>query len=169
MKYSLEDIKKVPPATLLKLIDRAKKFLKTNDVFHDMCEKYGVSTSIIDVIPVKFGDLEVSARTEKGVITLNYKLLCDGDFFNDYHYLIHECEHYLQQCLGDKPTKGADDGDYLHNPFEQEGFQRQVEFLDHQHGKEEAENYVDHLLDHHNRKGKDRNELKETLMEKVDE
>lgn len=169
MKYSIEDIKKVPQQTLLKLINRAKKYLKNNDVFKDMCKEYDVDTDIIDMIPVRFGDLDVSARTDHGLITLNYKLLCDGDFFNDYHYLIHEIQHWLDQCYGERPTPGADDGDYLHNPAEQKGFKSQVEFIDQEHGEEEAENYVDHLLDHHGRKGKDRNELKETLMEKVKE
>ena len=169
MKYSIEDIKKVPPKTLLKLIDRAKKYLKQNSVMKDVCKEYGADINDIDLIPIRFGDLDVSARTEKGIITLNYKLLCDGDFFNDYHYLVHEATHYFQQCFGDTPTQGASEGDYLKNPYESEGFQNQVEYIDHQHGEEEAENYVDHLLDHHNRKGKDRNELKETLMEKVNE
>jgi hypothetical protein len=169
MRYSIEQVKKIPPKTLLKLIERAKKYLKTNEVFQDMCKEYGVDTDIVYLIPIKFGDLDVSARTERGVITLNYKLLCDGDFFKDYHYLVHECEHYLQQCYGERSTKGADDGDYLSNSFEQEGFQRQLEYIDDEFGEDEAENYVNHLLDHHDKDGKDRNELKEVLMEKVEE
>lgn len=169
MKYSIDEVKKVPVKTLLKLIERAKNYIKDNSVFKDMCDEYGVDTDIVYMIPMKFGDLDVSARTEKGVITLNYKLLCDGDFFKDYHYLVHECRHYLDQCYGEKPTKGANEGDYLHNPFEQEAFQDQIEYIDDQYGEDEAENYVNNLLDHHDKKGKNRKELKEVLMEKVEE
>ena len=71
MKYSIEDIKKVPPKTLLKLIDRAKKYLKQNSVMKDVCKEYGADINDIDLIPIRFGDLDVSARTEKGIITLN--------------------------------------------------------------------------------------------------
>lgn len=169
MKYSLDEVKKIPAKTLLNIINRAKKSIKNNDVFKDMCEEYSVKTDIIDLIPMRFGDIPVSARTEKGVITFNYKLLCDGDFINDLHYMIHESDHYLQQCYGEEPTQGANDGDYLSNPFEQDGFQRQIEYLDKTHGKEEAENYVDHLLDHHNIDDEEeREEKKDILMDRVE-
>lgn len=166
---SIEKARKIPPKVLLKLINRAKKFLKKNQVVIDMCKEYDLDVDIIDLIPVKFGDLDVSARTDHGVITLNYKLLCDGDFFNDYHYLVHEQKHFFQQCFGDKPTQGADDGNYLDNPYEVDSFQRQVEYIDDMLGEEEAENYIEHLLDHHDVKGKEKEDKKEELMEKVNE
>jgi hypothetical protein len=167
VQYSLEEVKKISPKVLLKLIERAKKYLKTNDVFKDMCKEHNVDVDVIDLAPVRFGDLEVSARTAHGVIILNYKLLCDGDFFKDYSYLCHEITHLIQQCYGDAPTAGADDGDYLHNPYEQEGFQRQIEYIDDQFGEDEADKYVEHLLDHHDKGGKEKKELKEVLMDKV--
>lgn len=168
MPFSIEQVKQIPPKTLLKLLNRAKEFLKRNEVMKDLCKEHGVDVSVIDFIPIKFGDLDVSARTERGVITLNYKLLCDGNFFKDYHYLIHECQHYLDQCYGDKPTPGADDGDYLSNPAEERGFQRQLEFIDHMFGKDEADKYVEHLLDHHKVDDEERDERKEVLMKRVD-
>lgn len=168
MQYSLEEVKKIPTKTLLSIIDRAKKSLKGNDVFIDMCDEYDVDPDIIDVIPMRFGDIPVSARTERGVITFNYKLLCDGDFVKDRHYMVHEVEHFLQQCYGEEPTQGANDGDYLSNPFEQDGFQRQIEYLDDMYGKDEAESYVDHLLDHHDVNDEDeREEKKDILMDKI--
>jgi hypothetical protein len=166
---TIEEVKQLSKKTLLKLIERAKKYIKTNNVFKDMCQEYDVNINIIDIIPIKFGELEVSARTAKGIIILNYKLLCDGDFFKDYSYIIHEILHYFQQCYGDAATTGADDGDYLHNPCEQKGFQRQLEYIDDQFGKEEAEGYVEHLLDHHDKDGKEKEKLKDILMEKVEE
>jgi hypothetical protein len=130
-----------------------------------ICEEYGVSTDYIDYIPMTFSDLDVSAKTVKGVIYLNYKLLCDGDFFNDYSYLVHEGTHHFQQCFGDKPTKGSDDGDYLDNKYEVEGFQNQVEYMANEFGKDDAEEYVDNLLDHHEiTKKKEKENKKEELM-----
>lgn len=163
---SIEQVKKIPPKVLLKLIQRAKDFLKTNKIFLDMCKKYDSDPSFIDNVPVKFGDLDVSARTERGVITLAFKLLCDGDFFKDYSYLCHESEHYLQQTCGDKPTIGADDMDYLKNPYEQEAFATQIEYIKYMFGKEEADKYLDHLLDHHDKDGKDRKKIKDKLEAK---
>lgn len=169
-KIPIEKAKKLPPKTLLKLIQRAKNYLKKNDVFKNMCKEYNADVDVIDLIPIKFGDLDVSARTDHGVITLSWKLLSDGDFFKDYMYIVHECEHYFQQCYGDKPTQGAEDGSYLDNPYEEQGFQRQLEYIDDQFGENEAENYVEHLLDHHKVKDSDdRKDKKETLMELVDD
>jgi hypothetical protein len=167
-QLSLEEVKKISPKILLKLIHRAKNSLKKNDVFKEMCKEYNVDTNFIDLVPVRFGDIDVSAKTDHGVIILNYKLLCDGDFLNNIHYLVHEYDHVLIQCLGDAAAPGADDGDYLHNPVEQKGFQRQIQFIDDLHGEEEAENYTENLLNHHDKDGKERDKLKEKLMEKVD-
>lgn len=168
-KLSIEQVKKISPKVLLKIIQRAKDYLKDNDIIKDMCNEYDVDVDILDIIPVRFGDLDVSARTEKGIITLSYKLLCDGSFFNEYHYLCHEIRHHLDQCFGDKPTQGAEDGDYLHNPFEQAAFKDQIQYIDDQFGDDEAESYVEHLLDHHDKKGKEKEKLEKTLMEKVDD
>ena len=168
MPISLNKARSISPKTLLKLINRAKKHLKDNKTIREMCKEYSIDTSILDIIPIKFGDLPVSARTEKGIITLNYKLLCDGDFFKDYHYLCHEIQHWLDQCLGERPTKGADEGSYLDNEAEQKGFQAQLEYIDDTFGKDEADTYVEHLLDHHKvDDDQDRKEKKEVLMEKV--
>jgi hypothetical protein len=165
---TIEEVKKISPKKLLTLIQEAKDFIETNKVFCDMCKEYGIEPNIIQIIPMHFGDLDVSARTSHGVITLNYKLLCSDDFTNQYQYIIHETEHYLQQCYGEEATLGADEGEYLENPFEQAGFQRQLEYIDQTEGKSKAEDYVDNLLDHHDVKEDDkREELEEVLLERV--
>jgi hypothetical protein len=166
-KLSIEKVKEISNKTLLKIINRAKKSIEKSETFIDMCKEYGVEPDIINMIPVRFGDLDVSARTAHGIITLNYTLLQDGDFLKDYHYLLHEAQHYLQQCYGDKPTTGSDDGDYLKNKSEQEAFQSQVQYLDDTFGKNEAENYVEHVLNHHDKKGKERKKIKDILKEKI--
>ena len=76
--------------------------------------------------------------------------------------------HWLQQTTGSKATKSSDDGEYLDNPFEQEGFQNQVHYIADQFGEGEAEQYVDDLLEHHDVESpKEVEEKKETLMAKV--
>ena len=166
-KFTVEEVKKIPPAVLLKLIDRAKQYLKKNEVMQKVCQEWEMPIEWIDILPVMFGDLDVSARTEHGVVILNYKLLCDGDFFKDYGYLIHEMTHQAQQIMGDRPTKSADDGEYLDNPFEIEGFQNQIEYIADEFGKDEANKYVDNLLDHHDYEGKEAEDKKEELMDEV--
>jgi hypothetical protein len=168
-KLTIEQVKKISPKTLLKIIQRAKNYLKTNDVWKDMCKEYNVDVNVIDLIPMKFGDLEVSARTSRGVITFSWKLLEGGDFFKNVHYVIHESEHFLGQCYGEHPTQGASDGNYLDNKDEQAGFQRQLEYIDDQFGEQHAEDYVDNLLDHHKVDDEEREEKKDVLMERVDD
>jgi hypothetical protein len=169
-KLTIEQAKKISPRVLLKIIQRAKDYIKKTDVYKDMCKKCDVDIDVIDLVPVKFGDLDVSARTERGIITLNWKLLCNGNFFNNYHYLVHECDHYYRQCYGERPSKGADDGSYLDNPDEQAAFQKQIRYIDDEFGEDEAEDYVEHLLNHHDVKNsKEREDKKEKLMKDVDD
>jgi hypothetical protein len=166
-KYSVEQIKSLPPEFFLLVINRAKKYLKNNEVMQRICKEHKQSVEIIDLIPTMFADLDVSAKTDHGIVLLNYKLLCDGDFFKDYMYLIHEYSHYFQQCWRDKPTYGSEKN-YLDNEFEQEGFQNQVEFMSSEFGEEQAEKYVDHLLKHHEIHDKREKKLKkDELMMKV--
>ncbi len=163
---SLEEIKKISPKTLLKLIQRSKNFLKTNKVMQEICDKYDFDIEDLDLIPVKFDDIDVSAKTDKGVVTLNLQLLEDGNFFKNIGYLVHEFGHHIQQS--NEPTQSADDGDYLMNPSEQEAFQYQIKFIDDQFGEDEAEDYTEQVLDHHEETGKERTKKQDILMNKVD-
>ena len=159
-------IKDMPPALLRRIIAQAKRILKKDKIMQDIFKKYNQSVDIIDYIPTYFKELDVSAQTSHGVVWLNTKLLADGFDKFDYSYLIHEYTHWAQQCLGDEPTKSSDDGSYLHNPYEQEGFQNQIEYISKHLGEEEAEKYVDHLLDHHDiKKKQEKDELEAILLE----
>ncbi len=167
-KISLKQVKQLPPHSLLRMINKAKKYLKTDEVWKRLCKENDVDVSIIDFIPTKFGNLDVSAKTDHGIVILNYKLLCDGNFSKDYSYLIHEYSHWFQQCFGDKPTQSSDDGDYLSNKFEQEGFTNQVEYIANHEGKQEAETYVDNLLEHHEVSDPDKkDELQSVFLDNV--
>ena len=164
-KIDIEDAKQIPPQLLNRLLDKLRTYLKDDETVQRMFDEYGVDLDELEYIPMKFADLEVSAKTDHGVIYYNYKLLCDGDFFKDFSYGVHEITHWLQQTTGTKPTKGSDEGNYLDNPYEQEGFQNQVEFIANEFGENEAEKYVDNLLEHHDvRDKKEKKEKKEELL-----
>lgn len=167
-KIPLSKIKKIPYKELNRMLKKLREYLKKDEVVKSMFDEYGVDIEEIDYIPMMFGDLDVSAKTDHGIIIYNYELLTDGDFFDDFSYGVHEMTHWLQQTTGDKPTKSSDDGGYLQNPYEQEGFTNQIEYISNHKGKEEAEEYVDNLLDHHDIKNKkEKDELEAVLLEKV--
>ena len=167
-KIPLSQVKKLPYSSLNRMLNKLREFLKQDKVVQKMFKEYKVDIEELDYIPMRFGSIDVSAKTDHGVIIYNYKLLTDGDFFKDFSYGVHEITHWLQQTTGNKPTQSSDDGSYLDNPFEQEGFQNQVEFIANRDGEDEAENYVEHLLDHHEIEfDKERDNKKETLMAKV--
>jgi len=164
----LSQVKKLPYKSLDRMIKKMREYLKKNDVVQKVFEEYGVSIEELDYIPMMFGELDVSAKTDHGVIIFNYKLLTDADFFEDFSYGVHEMTHWLQQTTGNKATKSSDDGSYLDNPYEREGFSNQVEYIAEQFGKDEAEQYVEELLDHHEIDNKNkRDELESVLLEKV--
>jgi hypothetical protein len=167
-KLTLSQVKKLPYQSLNRMIKKMRDYLKKDGIVQEMFKEYGVDIAEIDLIPMRFGPLDVSAKTDHGVIIYNYKLLMDGDFFEDFSYGVHEMTHWLQQTTGTKPTKSSDEGSYLDNPYEQEGFQNQIQYIADQFGKEEAETYVDDLLEHHDIDSKKEFEnKKETLMSKV--
>lgn len=164
----LSEVKKLPYVAQNRMINKMREYLKQNDVVRRAFEEYGVDIEEIEYIPMMFGDLDVSAKTDHGVIIYNWKLLTDADFFEDFSYGVHEMTHWLQQTTGNKATKSSDDGSYLDNPYEQEGFQNQVEYIAEQFGKDEAEEYVDDLLEHHEVDSKkEKEEKKDTLMSRV--
>jgi hypothetical protein len=167
-KIPMSQVKKMPYQSLNRMIKKLREFLKKDEVVKKMFKEYDVDIEEIDYIPMKFGTLDVSAKTDHGIIIYSYKLLTDGDFFKDFSYGVHEMTHWLQQTTGTKATKSSDDGDYLDNPYEQEGFQNQIEYIANQDGEDEAEEYVDNLLEHHDvNDKKEIKEKKEVLMSKV--
>lgn len=133
----------------LPILQKVREKIKKSDVVIDLCKEYGVEVDYIDLIPMAFLDIEVSARTDKGCIYFNYALLDDG-FENDDHYMAHEIVHHFQQCFGDGPTEGSSGSeDYLDNEYEQEGFQAQTEYLSETRDDEAAVDYIEQVLDHH--------------------
>ena len=147
----------------LKLIKELKQRVKHNKVMIELFDKYDLPIDEFDLIPMVFADLPVSARTDHGIIYLNNKLL--ENLKNNDHYIAHEVVHWAQQTTGSKPTKGAIDGDYLENEYEQEGFQNQTEYISDTKGDNKAKEYIEKVLDHHEVENpKDRKEKRKDLL-----
>ena len=163
--YSKEEVKKIKKEELLKIIEKGRAFVKNHPVVIEKFKEYKTNINEIEYVPIIFADLDVSAKTEHGIILLNYDLLCDGSFQTDYSYLAHELTHYLQQTVREGGTNPEDD--YLKNPDEQEGFNVQVKFIKDEFGEEAGEKYVDHLIKHHDVSDKDKNEIRKELTASI--
>lgn len=157
--------KKISHTEALEIINAAKERIKKHDALREVFEKHGLDIDEVDNIPVCFSDVDVSARTEKGIIYLNWGLLEDGFPKND-HYLAHEMTHFAQQTTGDGPTKGSTDDTYLDNEFEQEGFQVQTKYISETKGDETAKQYIGNVLDYHdvNNKKERKEKFKQLLQ-----
>ncbi len=159
------------PAELLKKIEEGKNILRKDPTYKDMCKEFKVNPDVIDLVPIRFGDdVDVSAKTVRGIIILNKKLLEDDNFKNNIHYLLHEISHFLQMTTRKEPTKGANDGEYLENEDEIEAFTYQIEYMDDQYGDDEADKYIEHLLNHHDVENKkERKEKKKELSQRIND
>src|SRR5690606_38189958 len=150
-----------------KLINMAINSITNNNVVKNLFNDYNLDIDEIKTIPICFANIDVSARTDHGCIYLNINLINDNFSINNIkHYLVHEIVHWAQQTTGTKTTRGAEDGEYLENEYEIEGFQNQVEFISDTQDKDSAEEYVEQVLDHHEvREG--RQDKKEELMDAI--
>ena len=68
----------ITPEKLLGVINRVKQRIKKHPVVIEMFKEYNVPIDEIDIVPMCFADLPVSARTEHGIIYFNFKLQADG-------------------------------------------------------------------------------------------
>ena len=147
---------------ILDMRDRAKNDEELQKKF----KEYGVSVDDIDEIPISFCDLDVSAKTKDKKIYLNEAMLADDSPVDDpTHYLIHELIHYLQQKTGKNMDKHRAEDDYLDKETEEEAFKTQIDFKKREESEEDAEEYVEQLLTHHDLKGKKRQEKKKELLD----
>ena len=87
----------------------------------------------------------------------------DSKIKDPTHYLAHEAIHFLHQLTG--KMDGHEVKDYLSKPTEVESFQVQIDFKERHEGKKESDEYVESLLDHHDKDGKERKELEEILKD----
>lgn len=139
----------LPHKKLAPKLDKLKKKVFKHKVIKDMLKKYDIDEAELDLIPMCFAKLPVSARTDHGVIYINIDLADDGNLAEDDHYIAHEMTHYCQQTTGDRPTPGSTPDNYLDNPVEQEGFRNQTKYISDTKSEEEAVDYIEQVLDHH--------------------
>lgn len=148
---------------LLRLVSKLKKDLAEDQVVIDMFSKKGVPLKYIEYVPIVFSDIDTSAKTSKGIIYLNPKML-KLDIDRVKAYIVHEITHWLDQCFSKEATESSDNDDYLMNEHEEKAFGNQVEYLKDNVGTEDAEEYVDNLLDYHEVDGKDRKKIEKKLL-----
>ena len=148
-------------------INKIKEFLKKETSYIDMCKEYNKDVDFVDNVNISYDDdLDVSAKTVNGDIFLNGKLFNNGDFNENARYFSHELSHVLQQKSNMVKETPSEDS-YLDDPNEQEAFQYQVQYMNDHVPQEEIQEYLEHLLDHHDIKGKERSEKIKKLTEKI--
>lgn len=148
----------------LKILEIVKNHIFDSNTYQKMCHQNNIDPNVIFYSPMAFADLDVSARTQHGIIYFNSKLKNNPQEID--HYMIHEFTHVIQQCFGDEPTRGSNDSDdYLENPFEVEGFNNQTSYITEDEGPNKAERYIDRVLHHHDVPKYKRNDKKEKLLD----
>ena len=149
------------------LIGELKAAIKQEEEYIEKCQEYGASVNFIDAVPISFDDnLDVSAKTVNKEIFLNGKLFDKGDWVDLMRYVLHEAIHVLQQANGMVDGK-TDKEDYLDDDNEIEAFQAQLSYMSKHEDPKEIQEYLENLLDHHDIKGKEREEKKEKLTEEI--
>lgn len=146
------------------ILDQVKNKIKNNKIVKRLLKGKNLPHNFIELLPMCFSDeLDVSARTQHGIIYFNIDLLKGRPEELD-HYMVHELTHVIQQTTGDGPTTGSAEDDYLDNEFEQEGFQTQTEYLSDTRDDEVAKKYIKKVLDHHEVPRREREEKEKDLL-----
>ncbi|MFA5048998.1 MAG: hypothetical protein WC516_08295 [Patescibacteria group bacterium] len=141
-----------------------KSIIKKDKVYLDKCKEYDREPSFIDDVNVYFSPIDVSAKTVNGEIFLNENLF-NEPIEKQLRYLGgHEIIHVMQQEAG-KVNGKVDKEDYLDDPNEQEAFKTQLKFQCEHESAEEIQDYIENLLDHHDIRGKEREEKAKILVE----
>lgn len=167
MKISIRDfgpLKVLAKADYESIIKEMRKRVKSDPVIVAKFKEYKVPLDNIDLVHIEFTDLDVSAKTKNKKIYLNRAMLNkDSEVGDPTAYLAHELIHYLQQSTGKVKTNNTDD--YLDQDNEVEAFKAQIDYKEKHEGKDEAEEYVDELLDYHKYKGKKREKKEKELLD----
>lgn len=151
-------------------LTRIREALVSDQIAKIICDDMGFEHKILAGVPIRFEELDVSAKTVNSNISLNPKLMSKS-FDIVMRYVIHELVHCFQHVKKYNKNKNnsiRDNEDYLDNDDEIEAFQWQIKYDEESRGEEEAEEYVDNLLEYHNVPKKDRDDKKELFLEKTD-
>lgn len=152
-----------------KIVADLKDFLKSNNIFKELCDEYEQDVSILDGIPVVFtSEIDVTAKTINAKVFLNTSLV-DEKFEIMARYLIHELAHCFQHMENEGKKQDKNKKDYLNRPEELEAFQYQIKFDAKERSGEKANDYVNDLLSYHDIPKSKRDIKKRELMNKLDD
>lgn len=150
----------------VELVAKIKRELRNEEIALDICKEYGFDIDILDGISIEFADdLEASAKTVDGAILLSSNLI-EKDFEVMMRYAIHELVHAMQH-MKITSLKEFEGQEYLDRSDELEAFQFQIEYEAKAVGEEEAEEYVDDLIEYHEIPEDEAGDKKERLMKRV--
>lgn len=151
-----------------KLLSKIRKLLKKDDICLQICSEFGQEPDILDGIPIEFDPkLDVSAKTVNAKIYLNESLLSDS-FKVIMRYVVHELVHAFQHMNKKSKEDIHKDKEYLDRPDELEAFQVQIQYDAKHRGEEEAEKYVDDLIEYHEIPDHKQDHKKEQLMKRLE-
>ena len=138
--------------------------LMNDSVAKEICKENNIGTWFLESVPIRYEDLDVTAKTVNGNIILNPKLM-KKPFKILMRYVIHEMVHAIQHIeeYGKKQTDKKKN--YLNREDEIEAFQYQVKYDEAQRGEEKVDEYVDGLLRYHDIPEEQREEKKIEIME----
>ena len=148
-----------------KRIKHIKELVKKDDIYRKKCEEYGDDVDFIDDVNISFGPIDVSAKTINGEIILNERLY-NEDIIKQVFYALHELNHVQQQSHNLVHGK-TDKADYLDDENEQEAFGTQISYMCEHMTAEEVQDYIEHLLDHHDINGEERKEKAKKIVDEM--
>ena len=126
------------------MLGEAKEELKDSPVTKKILKKFKLENDIIDGMVLRFDDdLDVTAKTVNGEVTLN-KSLMEKSFDTLMRYVIHEFVHVCQHIKNQKgkAKKSKTDETYLDNPEEIEAFKWQSLHTKLEEGERELDKYL---------------------------
>jgi len=154
----------------IELLRKLKEDLYENKITEKILEKFKLKKDIIDGMVLKFDeDLEVTAKTVNGEVSLNESLMSKSfDTIMRYvvHEFVHVCQHIKNQKSKSKSSKRDDT--YLDNPEEVEAFKWQSLFTKEEEGSKELDEYLDELMEYHDIPEKDQEDKIEELKDYVE-
>jgi hypothetical protein len=154
----------------IELIGKLKDDLYENKITEKILKKFKLSKDIIEGVVLRFDeDLEVTAKTVNGEVSLNESLMSKS-FDTIMRYVIHEFVHVCQHIKNQKgkPKSSKRDETYLDNPEEVEAFKWQSLFTEEEEGRKKLDEYLEELMEYHDVPEKDQEEKIEELKDYVE-
>lgn len=159
--------KKKPLEKKTMMAAKVKTYIKSDEIYRELCDEYDHDPDIIDGISVIFtDDIDVTAKTINAKVFLNSALL-DEKMEIIGRYLLHELTHCFQHMEKEGKKRKQKDKIYLNRPEELEAFQYQIKFDSDKRSEKEVNKYVNNLISYHKIPKEKRKEKKEELMDKL--